>query len=108
MGPTKRQDGSIGKGSNKGPSRRMQKQGMPDSIDPPTTAAKKRKSPASTNGAVKKQKFVEKGGPKNALNSAGKTSTKGDFKTQQKPSKTAPAAKAKKAPMPLDLSLIHI
>lgn len=99
MGPTKRQDGSIGKGANKGPSRRMQKQGMPDSIDPPTTAAKKRKSPASTNGAVKKQKFIEKGGPKN---SAGKTSTKGDFKTQQKPSKTAPAAKAKKAPMPLD------
>jgi ribosomal RNA methyltransferase Nop2 len=99
---TKRQDGSIGGGSKKGPSRRMTKQGMPDSIDPPTTAAKKRKSPASTNGAVKKQKFVEKGGPKNALNSAGKTSTKGDFKTQQKPSKTAPAAKAKKAPMPLD------
>ena len=46
MGPTKRQDGSIGKGANKGPSRRMQKQGMPDPIDPPTTAAKKRKSPA--------------------------------------------------------------
>jgi ribosomal RNA methyltransferase Nop2 len=103
MGPTKRQDGSVGKGGNKGPSRRMQKQGMPDSIDPPTTAAKKRKSPASTNGAVKKQKFVpEKGGPKIAANSAGRTNTKGDFKTQQKPSKTAPAAKPKKAPMPLD------
>ena len=99
MGPTKRQDGSIGKGANKGPSRRMQKQSMPDPIDPPTTAAKKRKSPASTNGAVKKQKFVEKAAPKN---SAGKTSTKGDSKAQQKPSKTAPAAKAKKAPMPLD------
>lgn len=99
MGPTKRQDGSIGKGANKGPSRRMQKQGMPDPIDPPTTAAKKRKSPASTNGAVKKQKSEPKGGAKN---SAGKTSTKGDFKTQQKPSKTAPAAKPKKAPMPLD------
>jgi ribosomal RNA methyltransferase Nop2 len=103
MALTKRQDGSIGKGANKGPSRRMTKQGMPDSIDPPSTAAKKRKSPASTKGAVKKQRVVpEKGGPKNALNSAGKTSTKGDFKTQQKPSKTAPAAKAKKAPMPLD------
>jgi ribosomal RNA methyltransferase Nop2 len=82
----------------------MTKQGMPDSLDGPNTAAKKRKSPASTNGAVKKQKFAgeAKGGPKGAANSAGRKSTKGDFKTQQKPTKTAPAAKAKKAPMPLD------
>lgn len=90
-------------GPSKGPSRRMQKQGMPDSLDGPSNAGKKRKSPASTNGAVKKQKSAgeAKGGPKNAANSAGRKSTKGDFKTQQKPSK-APAAKPKKAPMPLD------
>jgi ribosomal RNA methyltransferase Nop2 len=82
----------------------MQKQGMPDSLDGPSTVAKKRKSSASTNGAVKKQKSAgeAKGGPKGAANSAGRKSTKGDFKTQQKPTKTAPAAKAKKAPMPLD------
>jgi len=82
----------------------MQKQGMPDSLDGPNPAAKKRKSSASTNGAVKKQKSggEAKGGPKGAANSAGRKSTKGDFKTQQKPTKTAPAAKAKKAPMPLD------
>jgi ribosomal RNA methyltransferase Nop2 len=82
----------------------MQKQGMPDSLDGPNPVAKKRKSSASTNGAVKKQKSAgeAKGGPKGAANSAGRKSTKGDFKTQQKPTKTAPAAKAKKAPMPLD------
>jgi ribosomal RNA methyltransferase Nop2 len=82
----------------------MQKQGMPDSLDGPNPVAKKRKSSASTNGAVKKQRSAgeAKGGPKGAANSAGRKSTKGDFKTQQKPTKTAPAAKAKKAPMPLD------
>ena len=81
----------------------MQKQGMPDSLDGPSTTQKKRKSSASTNGAVKKQKSAgeAKGGPKGAANSAGRKSTKGDFKTQQKPAKAAPA-KAKKAPMPLD------
>ena len=90
-------------GPSKGPSRRMQKQGMPDSLDGPSTTQKKRKSSASTNGAVKKQKSAgeAKGGPKGAANSAGRKSTKGDFKTQQKPTKAAPA-KAKKAPMPLD------
>lgn len=82
----------------------MQKQGAPPSLDESLVSAKKRKNGASANGAVKKQKFAGEanGGPKNAANSAGKKSTKGDFKTQQKPTKTAPAAKPNKAPMPLD------
>lgn len=81
----------------------MQKQGMPAPLDD-LVSAKKRKNGSSTNGAVKKQKFAgdAKSGPKNAANSAGKKSTKGDFNTQQKPAKTAPAAKPNKAPMPLD------
>lgn len=93
-------------GPSKGPSRRMQKQGVPElpSSLNDSASAKKRKNGASANGAIKKQKFAgdAKGGPKNAANSAGKKSTKGDFKTQQKPAKTVPAAKPKKAAMPLD------
>lgn len=86
-----------------GLSRRMQKQGMPEPLkQDAVSAAKKRKNGASTNGAVKKQKFEANGGPKSAANSAGKKSTKGDFRVQQKPAKTAPVAKPKKAPMPLE------
>ncbi|TKA28859.1 25S rRNA (cytosine(2870)-C(5))-methyltransferase [Salinomyces thailandicus] len=74
------------------PSRRLQHQGVPTPLDEPS-GAKKRKSGASTNGAIKKQRKAgvvpaAKGtlaNGKNAANSAGKKSTKGDFKTQQKP-----------------------
>ncbi|KAK3673645.1 rRNA (cytosine-C5-)-methyltransferase nop2 [Recurvomyces mirabilis] len=73
-------------------SRRMQKQGPPEPLNE-GFFGKKRKSAAPTNGAIKKQKkggnapavkAVANGGPKHAANSAGKKSTKGDFKTQQK------------------------
>lgn len=81
-----------------GPSRRMQHQGVPGALDEYSNG-KKRKSAAPTNGAIKKQKkggnapavkAVANGGPKNAANSAGKASTKGSFKTQQKPAAKLP------------------
>jgi len=99
------QEYSGHKADKMGLSRRMTKQGMPDPLKGDVVAAKKRKNGASTNGAVKKQKFEapkSNGGPKSAANSAGKRSTKGDFKVQQKPTKTAPVAKPKKAFMPLE------
>ncbi|KAF2766746.1 NOL1/NOP2/sun family putative RNA met [Teratosphaeria nubilosa] len=75
-------------GSNKGPSRRMQKQGPPPSLDAISTG-KKRKSAAPTNGAIKKQKKgdvapVPKSAVNGVKNSAGKKSTKGDFRAVQK------------------------
>ncbi|TKA79982.1 25S rRNA (cytosine(2870)-C(5))-methyltransferase [Friedmanniomyces simplex] len=79
----------------RGPSRRMQKQGPPAPLDESRIGGK-RKLAAPTNGAIKKQKkggapSVAKakfnGGPKHAANSAGKASTKGSFKPQQKPVK---------------------
>ncbi|KAK5125539.1 hypothetical protein LTR85_000650 [Meristemomyces frigidus] len=81
-----------------GPSRRMQHQGVPGALDDHSNG-KKRKSAAPTNGAIKKQKkggnapavkAVINGGPKHAANSAGKASTKGSFKTQQKPAVKLP------------------
>lgn len=71
----------------------MQKQGPPPSLDE-KSVGRKRKHGAPTNGAVKKQKkggevpkpkAALNGGQKPAANSAGKGSTKGNFKTQQKP-----------------------
>ncbi|KAH9822749.1 25S rRNA (cytosine(2870)-C(5))-methyltransferase [Teratosphaeria destructans] len=75
-------------GPNKGPSRRMQKQGPPPSLDASSTG-KKRKSAAPTNGAIKKQKKgdvapVPKSPVSDSQNSAGKKSTKGEFKAVQK------------------------
>ncbi|OQO03466.1 hypothetical protein B0A48_10130 [Cryoendolithus antarcticus] len=88
-------------------SRRMTKQGPPPT--PSDGLAKKRKNPASTNGAVKKQRTdtaaprpngkANGSGPKNAANSAGKRSTKGDFTAY---TKTVPAAKPKKLSVPLE------
>ncbi|KAK4539983.1 hypothetical protein LTR36_009881 [Oleoguttula mirabilis] len=85
-----------------GPSRRMQHQGVPGTADD-HSGSKKRKLAAPTNGAIKKQKKggagggnapavkpVANGGPKHAANSAGKASTKGSFKTQQKPAVKLP------------------
>ena len=83
------------------PSRRMQKQGPPPSLDE-GLVSKKRKLGASTNGAVKKQrkdrdvpksKTIANGGPRGATNSAGKAKTKGDFRTLQK-SAVAPKKRA--------------
>ncbi|KAK5135937.1 hypothetical protein LTR08_004395 [Meristemomyces frigidus] len=77
----------------KGPSRRMQHQGVPPTLGEDESTGKKRKSSASTNGAIKKRKgssapavkAAVKGGLKHAANSAGTGSTKGSFKAQQKP-----------------------
>ncbi|KAI7087682.1 NOL1/NOP2/sun family putative RNA met [Hortaea werneckii] len=73
------------------PSRRLKHQGMPAPLDEPS-GAKKRKSAAPTNSAIKKQKKAgvvpaakNSQNGKGAANSAAKGSTKGDFKTQQKP-----------------------
>lgn len=81
------------------PSRRLKHQGPPAALDEPK-AGNKRKSGASTNGAIKKQRKEgvvpasknSVNGSKNATNSAGKGSTKGNFKVQQKP---APKAQKK-------------
>ncbi|KAI7185589.1 hypothetical protein KC324_g7373, partial [Hortaea werneckii] len=73
------------------PSRRLKHQGMPAPLDEPS-GAKKRKSAAPTNSAIKKQKKAgvvpaakNSQNGKGAANSAAKGSTKGDFKAQQKP-----------------------
>ncbi|KAI7234639.1 NOL1/NOP2/sun family putative RNA met [Hortaea werneckii] len=73
------------------PSRRLKHQGMPAPLDEPS-GAKKRKSAAPTNSAIKKQKKAgvvpaakNSQNGKGAANSAAKGSTKGDFKVQQKP-----------------------
>ncbi|KAK3660520.1 rRNA (cytosine-C5-)-methyltransferase nop2 [Elasticomyces elasticus] len=83
-------------------SRRMQKQGPPAPLDE-SRIGNKRKLSAPTNGAIKKQKKIsalpvnrnkQNGGTKYTANSAGKTSTKGSFKPQQKPVKPVKPVKA--------------
>ncbi|KAK0265407.1 rRNA (cytosine-C5-)-methyltransferase nop2 [Friedmanniomyces endolithicus] len=79
----------------RGPSRRMQKQGPPAPLDESRIGGK-RKLAAPTNGAVKKQnklgasrvvKANNAGGLKRSANSAGKASTKGSFKPQEREAK---------------------
>ncbi|KAK0813778.1 rRNA (cytosine-C5-)-methyltransferase nop2 [Friedmanniomyces endolithicus] len=79
----------------RGTSRRMQKQGPPAPLDESRIGGK-RKFAAPTNGAVKKQKKVGASrvvkpsyvsGSKYAANSAGKASTKGSFKPQEREAK---------------------
>lgn len=76
----------------KGPSRRMQKQGPPPALDE-GLLSKKRKLAEPTKGPIKKQKIVENkpaktvrtnGTTNGTRNSAGKTTTNGEFKGSQR------------------------